>query len=963
VNQFKKILLLFVVLYIPNSLSHLYAEDIPTVVTVPSQPAAAVTSSSNPGTNASVSSPVTTTQTTSSIVSSSPTANPSASINTHLESAFWDTLIKVTPTVSPTLLPIAIPTPKGQTGTDKRHKNETQSTPTQENTPPVIPYTHLPTQKNYDDLANTIENKLNLENLSLQKRSVASQQTILSGTEDFLEERFREEISIYFLREVRKYFLRPELQISVLFPNLYVLFNKWDGVSWPAGSVWQAAFAKDSQDLTFNSFNFIVSLADKYPDIKNELDPDYESQKNLDNKEGPFIQDCIGGFWVFSCISNGVNAHKRLLDILDDLHSGLVRSGRDGLLGRSKFGLLISVLYNYSNTLKNIQDAYSPLEIALNKSSPNLLQDATLASQVENLNILLQHDRSSMQAGDKAAIRAVEYAQIEKLYSVVTAPASTTTLQTLEDVEKIHDIAVSLNGNDAWVKGNDDCISGWVSPDQLEFLFQNGALDNYVNDLVAKVQPNIQLETKNGIDWKPIQSELFYIQFTNDLNSADQAYLKIGQEIEANQKLDSTDDSIQQQFQNKLGTLNSKYYQAVLKVVLDVLQLDQNFEPIQKEFPDKNEVSITSFVNDVSDIYAFESQGNYGAALEKVEEILSGIFGDEKSPKGSLKLVQIIDKDLEPMLKYGNFIATVATAQNPNDVKQAIENIAAPAGEVFIKRNSSFNLLVNGYMGFGSSESIKFDQEPQFTLNTPVGIEASWGNFIFSDFSAGLLFSFADLGALLNEGINNNADILSTQNIKEVFSPGMFVMLGLPNLPLSLGFGAEFNPATENQVAQTRLLGFTGVDLPLFELQHGSNDAIPVGHRYTSLSVKSYFGTGFIRSGDVIPENHFAISNPWGIEGSLGMDKWSLGLFVSAIDFTGLQETAFYENQDDFNNNNFARILEPGVFVTLGFPSNPGLSLGFGTQDNVVNNHWNAECFFDVDLFEIPLLSSEPKSN
>src|SRR5258706_3651857 len=56
-------------------------------------------------------------------------------------------------------------------------------------------------------------------------------------------------------------------------------------------------------------------------------------------------------------------------------------------------------------------------------------------------------------------------------------------------------------------------------------------------------------------------------------------------------------------------------------------------------------------------------------------------------------------RTLVNLVKYGSFMASVATAKTSDDVEIAIETFALPAGSSKIKRESAFNVSLNGYAG------------------------------------------------------------------------------------------------------------------------------------------------------------------------------------------------------------------------------------------------------------------------
>jgi hypothetical protein len=151
--------------------------------------------------------------------------------------------------------------------------------------------------------------------------------------------------------------------------------------------------------------------------------------------------------------------------------------------------------------------------------------------------------------------------------------------------------------------------------------------------------------------------------------------------------------------------------------------------------------------------------------------------------------------------KYGGFIAEIAAAQSKEDVQRVLEAAAAPVGAWRKKRGSGHHTLtLNGYVGLqGGYEWLSGDDTNgsfQGGLFAPVGLEASYG--FSKSWSIGVLLSVIDLGALVDVRSEGDMDSkvadTSTIGFRQVFSPGVYAVLGLGRAPFALGAGLSLVP-------------------------------------------------------------------------------------------------------------------------------------------------------------------------
>ncbi len=195
---------------------------------------------------------------------------------------------------------------------------------------------------------------------------------------------------------------------------------------------------------------------------------------------------------------------------------------------------------------------------------------------------------------------------------------------------------------------------------------------------------------------------------------------------------------------------------------------------------------------------------------------------------------------VEDFRKYGTFMANMVEAETPEDVANIIEATALPVGSSSIKKNSNWNLAVNGYLG--ASRRVYFDKKnkkvsnnawnSKLAVSAPVGITFSHGFGNGKGPSLSLMAVILDVGAIVDYQLtsdSSNAKIESKITLGNIFSPGGYIVLGAPwNLPISLGIGGQYGPglSSVSSVDNTTVVNepnwrwgaFLAVDIPMFNI-------------------------------------------------------------------------------------------------------------------------------------------------
>ena len=258
----------------------------------------------------------------------------------------------------------------------------------------------------------------------------------------------------------------------------------------------------------------------------------------------------------------------------------------------------------------------------------------------------------------------------------------------------------------------------------------------------------------------------------------------------------------------------------------------QNWEQTTKPYFDVSQTAINLAID--------VNRKDYSSAIVNTAYILKSVF---RNSKDSLTAQQII--------KYGTFMALVAQAKNSDEVNNAIEAVALPAGSARVKRESKWNVALNAYCGvFWGSEKIKgvdngyseinFTHWNSYGITAPIGISVSRGHsFLFiptgkCGWASSIFVSLIDIGALAAYRFNNANDSVSSApkiTLGDIFSLGVFYSIGIPKSPISINLGYQMGPLlrkvekTFNTIQNEKYSRFSVsvcVDLPLLNIYNKS---------------------------------------------------------------------------------------------------------------------------------------------
>ncbi|MBC7826568.1 MAG: hypothetical protein H7122_02390 [Chitinophagaceae bacterium] len=306
----------------------------------------------------------------------------------------------------------------------------------------------------------------------------------------------------------------------------------------------------------------------------------------------------------------------------------------------------------------------------------------------------------------------------------------------------------------------------------------------------------------------------------NIYNSYRSYVLGFGEKVDALNKMIKT--------YNKEGATDSaivEKYAKYFRMSVDLIEYcteSSRLPVIKSHVPDLRQLlkKYLEITYSVTDLVVDINRKNYSAVINHAVHIYNVVavksskdmadnndFGRAANPKIDTTDNKDPKNNLDKLVRYGSFMATVATARNSDEVQRAIEAAALPVGSSRIKRASDFNVSLNAYAGlFYGVERINNVDSGKWKANVygvtaPIGIAASWGHRIFFiptgkyEWSTTLFVSLIDLGAVAAFRFRDDSTSqIPTIRLKHIFSPGVFLSIGIPKTPLSFNLGAQMGP-------------------------------------------------------------------------------------------------------------------------------------------------------------------------
>ncbi len=266
------------------------------------------------------------------------------------------------------------------------------------------------------------------------------------------------------------------------------------------------------------------------------------------------------------------------------------------------------------------------------------------------------------------------------------------------------------------------------------------------------------------------------------------------------------------------------YYQAMFSTSASLFQVLGSVQSIDIIYQLPPEVtSMFTYINSTLTMAHDLAAANYSAALAGLLQFLTATYP-------SLAATPYIKE----FLKYASFAANLIQAEDADQAQAAIEAIALPAGSASIKKHTGFSISLNAYLGgFMGKESFQVQgSEPQSKnsagVYAPIGVAFNKRIWQFSLSVFGTLIDLGTFAAFrLSDPTTKELPKVTLQNI---IAPGGGIVLGLPAVPLSIGYTYQYGPALRELSSGAATVGqsnhrtqfFLAVDIPLINIYSSS---------------------------------------------------------------------------------------------------------------------------------------------
>ena len=441
------------------------------------------------------------------------------------------------------------------------------------------------------------------------------------------------------------------------------------------------------------------------------------------------------------------------------------------------------------------------------------------------------------------------YQALSTLFANIEADANVE--EPMKGVLKMSGILMKELGNKQY--------NGWASIDQLEQLVEKDVARLFLSFIVEKhnaslktIKPNSTtttniLQTIRGLDSDKILAAGQYVIGLQHQIILIQRDLQSLRNKQSSSKLAFADFSglLQTSLNLVMNTVGSDELYGILSIPKPPQfdQMDQYLEQI---------LTFTSTLQ--SDI----EDKAYGKIVVTSLNFLKGVLPDSVSIDGNETLTEFT--------KYVDFAISLASAENAQDLVNVLESVALPTQSYRLKQNSFLTATVNAYGGLYlghewlRKSGTQSGESTIFGFTAPIGIALSTGltqkkpgkynktpmkttvtsksgktsvekSRYFSGNSISLFISAIDVGTITALRLKNTETPVSNIQWKNIFAPGVHLVWGMFNSPVSLGAGFQYGPElrkievtaadmTTNTI-QTSAFRFNVnlmVDIPIFSL-------------------------------------------------------------------------------------------------------------------------------------------------
>lgn len=258
-------------------------------------------------------------------------------------------------------------------------------------------------------------------------------------------------------------------------------------------------------------------------------------------------------------------------------------------------------------------------------------------------------------------------------------------------------------------------------------------------------------------------------------------------------------------------------YLSYTRNILSALKIVTNNDVVKKAYNlDDKQIDMTlKYINIIEPFMTKDYQ--------RAVPILIAELGEYLSDDGGIKYLRSV-----------NFLSQLASVENDGDMEKLLSAYSLPIGSSSIKRNSVWNVSLNGYVGLTGGKETAYRDSGNETkwnvgLTAPIGIAVTYHKIT-------AFASIIDLGTMVNARLDNDMTSYSGLKFEHFLSPGLGLYYNLPKLPLTFGVHYNYIPhlrtvtleneaATvleEKNVSVARFNFSVLVDIPFFTIFNNS---------------------------------------------------------------------------------------------------------------------------------------------
>jgi hypothetical protein len=616
------------------------------------------------------------------------------------------------------------------------------------------------------------------------------QTALIDITATYIAESFKEDMTyMFFSRFKRRLDSIPELKY--LLPQTYGVIVKINPFNFKdLGSSWKVAFEKDIQNLPVNFSTFVKSS------------PNRQWSRKISSS--PYFKYYEYSLDFLTPLTKGQHPAE-ILELLNKKYYSTPTAEID------KFKSLVHFTWMLQS---NLQDT------AINTSADHSKNIWISFNQLKNLNTAKKRKYFCA----LLYLRNEEFFKSDPLGSKLKSAIAGTEEVQKQFTEKLSSMLILLNQVEGGLKEIKESKKSNIDTKEITRIYLKNVLT--IADSTCSFIKGFQKDIK---ELKPITDEIDkYLKFGNN------AY-NLYADITAKNYIGVINQttSLLIAFDQKGGIISSSVIETLTKA--DAVKNHINaIKVLIKDSPLTVEGLADSVLSSMN-VYELNPQEVTG----KIKNATGYHFQDEEVKKQLdpifLKIEALIYetdaalakltgtssfnsyvKVLTTLNTYGKVVASIARAENSEDLKNVIRNYIATPASFAVQRTAINSISIATHVGltFGAESNQNLESfKPNFGLSVPLGFEFARANRStrktdlsmmddkeklthLTGASTSLYVQLFDLAAAVNYRLGNGSDSELPQKIllKQVFSPGLTINFGLKNTPFNIGFGGQYTP-------------------------------------------------------------------------------------------------------------------------------------------------------------------------